>query len=139
MTLWMRVSKDKYRFPEVIADSLEELARLCGVSEKTVLATISHEKHGRMRSKYKKVIIDEEDEEKMRQFKTGDRVRVEFNSMMRCGITGDMWKYNYRVMTIKAVKLIGKYETVYELDGAVSKMGVPFTFDKSWLSKERAE
>lgn len=44
MTLWLRVTKDKYEFPEVIADSIEELAKICGVSVNTIRSSMAHHK-----------------------------------------------------------------------------------------------
>ena len=65
MTLWLKVAKDKYEFPEVIADSIEELAKICGVSVNTIRSSMSHHKHNRRqykRCKYKRVDIEEDEE-----------------------------------------------------------------------------
>lgn len=34
--IWMKVSQDRYRLPEVIASSAAELARKCGVTKSAV-------------------------------------------------------------------------------------------------------
>lgn len=63
MTLWLKVTKDKYEFPEVIADSIEELAKICGVSVNTIRSSMSHHKYNRRqykRCKYKRVDIEED-------------------------------------------------------------------------------
>ena len=36
MTVYMKITKDKYELPEAIADSIIELARMCGVSWRTI-------------------------------------------------------------------------------------------------------
>ena len=64
--VYMKVSKDKYRLPEAIADSPKELAELCGSTRNSVLSAISKAKSRNQNSIYVKVDfddIDEEDEE----------------------------------------------------------------------------
>lgn len=57
----MSVSRDKYELPEAAADSVGELAEICGVSPNSILSYISHAKHkGWKRCKYVKV--EEEDD-----------------------------------------------------------------------------
>jgi len=55
--VWMRVSKDKYELPEIIANSAAELARKCGVT-KGVVFRLAKKKH----SKYVKVVLDENED-----------------------------------------------------------------------------
>ena len=64
MTLWLKVTKDKYEFPEVIADSIEELAKICGVSVNTIRSSMTHHKVNPRkwkRCKYKRVEIEEDE------------------------------------------------------------------------------
>ena len=47
MTLYMKVSNDKYELPEIIARTTIELAEKCGVKSQTVRSAMSHaKKHG---------------------------------------------------------------------------------------------
>lgn len=62
MTLWLRISMDKYELPMVVADTSTELARMCGVAEGTVASSIHHSKVSGHRSRYVKVDIEEDDE-----------------------------------------------------------------------------
>lgn len=48
--VYMKVTKDKYRLPLAIADSAEELARICNVSKGCIFSSISHGKNGENRS-----------------------------------------------------------------------------------------
>jgi len=63
MVVYIEVTKDKYELPVVVADSVNELARLCDTSVNNIYSRISHEEAGRYKSKYKKVYIDDEEEE----------------------------------------------------------------------------
>lgn len=59
-TLWLMVTLDKYELPLAVAESASELAKIAGVSKNTVMASVSHVKHGRKkRSKYIKVEVDD--------------------------------------------------------------------------------
>ena len=51
--IYMRVTPDKYEFPVEMADTAKELAKLCGVSQVTVLACLSR----RFNSVYKCVEV----------------------------------------------------------------------------------
>lgn len=55
--LWMRVSPDKYEIPEVIADSIEELADKCGVKVRSIRSTICHYKTEGRRQIYVRVEV----------------------------------------------------------------------------------
>lgn len=44
MTIYMKVTRDKYRLPVAVADSPKELAALCGVSPNAIYSGFSHEK-----------------------------------------------------------------------------------------------
>ena len=66
MTLWLKVTKDKYEFPEVFADSIEELAKICGVSVNTIRSSMTHHKTDPRRwkrCKYKRVEIEEDSDD----------------------------------------------------------------------------
>ena len=59
----MRVSKDKYSLPEVIAPTIYELAERCGVTVETIRSTMSHYKRGRLkRERYLCVVVEGDDE-----------------------------------------------------------------------------
>lgn len=61
MTLWLKVSLDRYSYPEIIADSLEELAEKCGTTKQTIRSTMCHYKAGRLKQeRYVKVEVDDE-------------------------------------------------------------------------------
>lgn len=55
--LWMRVSSDKYEIPEVIADSIEELADKCGVKVRSIRSMICHNKTEGRRQIYVRVEV----------------------------------------------------------------------------------
>ena len=63
--LYMKVSKDKYQLPEVIADSVKELAEKCGESPRIVSSLASKERAGKHKnSPFIRVDIEEgEDDE----------------------------------------------------------------------------
>ena len=63
MNVWMRVSKDKYEFPEVIADSIYELAEKCGTSVNSIRSQMSHYKAGRLKRRYVCVDVPDDDPE----------------------------------------------------------------------------
>ena len=48
--VYMKVTKDKYRLPVAIADSAEELARICNVSKGCIHSSVSHARKGENRS-----------------------------------------------------------------------------------------
>lgn len=58
--LWMAVSRDKYELPLAVADSIEELAELCGVKVTSIRSYICHAKKYGTRCKY--VVVEVEDE-----------------------------------------------------------------------------
>jgi hypothetical protein len=43
--LWMKVTSDEYELPVAVADSVGQLAKLCGVSVNTIYTSMSHAKH----------------------------------------------------------------------------------------------
>ena len=61
MTVWMLVTKDKYELPVIIAETSTELARICGVSNRTVISGALRSKSGKVKkSRYIKVEIDDD-------------------------------------------------------------------------------
>ena len=60
MTVWIKVSEDKYELIEAMGMSSAELARKLGVSENTVRSAVAHAERKGGNSMYKKVVIDEE-------------------------------------------------------------------------------
>lgn len=64
--IWMKVSLDEYELPMIVADTSQELADMCGVSQNTVLSCVSKVKagvYGYNRSSYcrVKVMVSEDD------------------------------------------------------------------------------
>ena len=62
MTIWMKVTLDKYEFPVEIADSPLALAIKCGTTKGCIISGASKYKCGVQRTSYRKVVIEEEDE-----------------------------------------------------------------------------
>ena len=59
--VWMEIDLRNKELPVRIADSAEELARLCGTSAANVRNHASKAKYGRSRRRYIKVWIGDED------------------------------------------------------------------------------
>ena len=53
--IWMKVTKDKYEFPVVMASTARELAELCGTTEDSIHSAIYHARTRGYRSQYVKV------------------------------------------------------------------------------------
>ena len=63
--IYMKVSKDKYQLPEVIADSVKELAEKCGESPRIVSSLASKASKGKHKnSPYIRIEIEEGEEER---------------------------------------------------------------------------
>ena len=60
MKVYMEVTKDKYELPVAIADSVKELARIRNVSANYISSRICHCKTNGHRSKYVRVVIEDE-------------------------------------------------------------------------------
>ena len=58
--VWMKVTNDKYELPVLVADSAPELAKMLGCSPNNIYSSLSHAKHGRQNSPYRKVLINKE-------------------------------------------------------------------------------
>lgn len=61
-TLYMMVTQDEYELPLCVCSSYAELACFAGVSAKSVKSAILHAKARGGNSKYKAVLIDDEDD-----------------------------------------------------------------------------
>ena len=60
--VWMKVTKDKYELPLVVADSCKELASMCGVAISTILVSVKRRRDcPQYNSQYIKVEVDEVD------------------------------------------------------------------------------
>lgn len=57
--LYMLVTEDQYEYPMVIADSVQELSRICGVSRANIYQMLMLSETKGYKSKYVKVRIDE--------------------------------------------------------------------------------
>jgi len=57
MNIWLKVTQDKYELPVAVADSSEELARMCGVTASSIHSSMSHAKDGTRKTPYRKVRI----------------------------------------------------------------------------------
>ena len=60
--LYIKVSADKYEFPVAVADSVRELAKMCGVTEHCIFGCLSNTKCHGAKSVYKIVDLGEEEE-----------------------------------------------------------------------------
>ena len=49
MTVWMLVTKDEFELPVVIADKSTELAKMCGVSNRTIISGALRSKSGKVK------------------------------------------------------------------------------------------
>jgi len=61
MTIWMKVTHDKYELPVAIADSCVELAEKLGKTANNISSSITHSARRGNWTPYRKVEIDEED------------------------------------------------------------------------------
>ena len=63
MTVYMRVSRDKYELPDAVSESIIELANICGVSWRTIYRAVYGVKRTKGRPKYVAVQIWEGDDD----------------------------------------------------------------------------
>lgn len=63
-TLYIRVSHDEYEFITAVADSLEELAKICGATKNSIASHMSHSKAKGAWCKYRKVEVDDDEAER---------------------------------------------------------------------------
>lgn len=61
MILYMKVSRDKYQLPEIVCDTLKELAERSGVKPQTISGAMNHAKRKGGTSYYVRVEVDDED------------------------------------------------------------------------------
>lgn len=62
MTLWMKVTRDEYEFPLMIADSQKELAIMCGVKRASIARQICKAREKGHRCSYVRVEVEEDEE-----------------------------------------------------------------------------
>lgn len=55
MILWMSLSRDEYKLPEVVVDSIQELAEKCGVTPGSIYVSMCRSRKGIMPEKYCRV------------------------------------------------------------------------------------
>lgn len=60
MTVYMKVTKDKYELPLIIADSVKELAERLNINPNNISSSLSHAKHRGHYSPYRKIEIEDE-------------------------------------------------------------------------------
>ncbi len=61
ITLWMKVTHDKYELPVAVADTAGQLALMVGCSVNAIHSGISNARRGGYRCQYVKVEIEEDD------------------------------------------------------------------------------
>lgn len=61
MKLYLYVTDDEYELPMFVADTQQELAEYKGVGINTVQALLSKQRHGKIKSRCKEVVIDDND------------------------------------------------------------------------------
>lgn len=60
--IYIRVSKDKYRLPEAVADTPQQLAKICGTSATTIESVVSKWKSGKYKNpRYEVVEVYDDD------------------------------------------------------------------------------
>lgn len=59
-TLYIKVTNDRYELPMAVAESGQELARLCGVTANTIYSQMSHAKAKGRWCSYRKVEVEDE-------------------------------------------------------------------------------
>ena len=69
-----------------------------------------------------------------RLYNVGDAVMLLFGPpTSRVGVTPELAKMEERVFYVSRIRTLHNH-TLYELEGCVSKMGVPFTVTADWLA-----
>lgn len=62
--IYLLVTKDEFELPLAVADSVYELARICGVTPSTVMHSVSTTSKRQIKnSKYKRVWVSDSDDE----------------------------------------------------------------------------
>ena len=62
MTLYMLVTFDKYEYPLIVTESLDELAKKCCCSKNAISSAICHSRKNGGKSRFVKVEVDWEGE-----------------------------------------------------------------------------
>lgn len=62
-TLYIRVTRDKYELPTAVADTIVELAEICGTTKNSISSYMSHSKANGRWCRYRRVEIDDDEEE----------------------------------------------------------------------------
>lgn len=62
MTIYMRVTRDKYRLPLALAETVDELARMCGVTRNAVSCSIYNSKKFGRDGEFVKVNVEDDNE-----------------------------------------------------------------------------
>lgn len=57
-TIWLKVTTDELELPVAVADTAEQLAKICGVTVKSIYSSVSHARHGRKTTPYRKVRVE---------------------------------------------------------------------------------
>lgn len=57
MTIWLKVSNDRYELPEIVADSAGQLAQKLGIKKNNIFSAISHARKNGYKCIYRKVEI----------------------------------------------------------------------------------
>ena len=69
-----------------------------------------------------------------RLFEVGDPVMLLFGPLTaRIGVTPELSRMEERIFYISRIRTLHNH-TLYELDGCVSKKGVPFTITADWMA-----
>ena len=63
MTIWMKVSDDKYELPVMVAESQLELARMLGINPNVIASSMSHNRARGVYTPYRRIDIEEGEEE----------------------------------------------------------------------------
>ena len=61
-TLWLKVTRDEYELPVAVADTITELAEMCGVMRGTIasqMSRVNNPNSPRKKTVYRKVEIDD--------------------------------------------------------------------------------
>ena len=79
----------------------------------------------------------------MSKFNLGDLVILSFNSPGKVGIEKGMLQYKDKIFRVSKVRpapvRATTYSETYELEGVVSRMGVPYAITGDWIRSVREE
>ena len=60
MTLYMLITQDKYEYPLIVEESLDELARKCNCSKNAISSAICHARKNGGKSRFAKVEVEDD-------------------------------------------------------------------------------